>query len=476
MIFRVISAVILIIITTNIFSQKKLEYQTQVGIISSTGKNTAFWAVSNQNGVISNNPNSEFIRSGLFVPYDSSRNKKLDVSAGLDLVRRFDGGYDILYQQYYLKFKYRFLHLQGGRIEEFFGNQDSTLSSGCLLYSNNAQPLPKITAGILNYTAIPFTNGLVEIKGAVSHGWFEKGTYVKDTWLHQKYMFVRFGGKWPVRVHFGLMHSVQWSGISSDPSLGQLPSSFFYYTVIFQAKQLPFDSADFVNRGKQWTEYYNRIGNHLGSKYYGIDFDINKTSISLYYQNIMEDAGGVNDHNLRDGMLGLKIKMNDFTKVNKIVFEFINTTDQSMSWPRKRSIREPDDYFYNGIYQNGWTYKGNIIGTPLITSPNLMKMIDPNSGIRIINNRVIAGHFGVEGNVLNMSYRFLSTYSVNKGQWNLNIPPLHNENLSTMLELRKNLNKFYNIDISVILAADFGKMYNNNGTLMITLAKRGKLF
>jgi hypothetical protein len=458
-------------IESNTFSQKKqLNYSVESGAIGSTGKSTAFWAVSNRYGTISNNPNSAYLRTGLFVGYDSTRYKKLDYSLGGDIINRYDGDYDLIFQQYYLKFRYRFLNLEGGRIQEIFGNQDPTLSTGCVLFSTNARPIPKITAGIPNYTAIPFSKGYLEIKGGLSQGWFGKDYYVKNTLLHQKYFFVRIGEPLPISIHYGLFHAAQWGGDS--PEYGKMSTTLKDYFIIFFAKQL--DTTGMPKN--QENEYKNRIGNHLGSRFYGMDIKGRSFLLSLYYQTIIEDIGGANGHNIRDGLWGISLKLKRYKPIQKIVLEFLNTTDQSMWWPVKRKIFEPDNYFYNYYYKNGWTYKNNTIGTPLITSPAILNKIDPsNPTISTWNNRVVAAHIGLSGEILATKYKILSTYTLNKGLWSIPLKP-YRESLSSLIELSRHCNFLNGVDITTSVAFDLGKMYTNNTTLMISLRKSGFLF
>ncbi len=456
---------------------KSLHYNLQSTLVTSTGNSTAFWGVSNKYGTNSVKPNSAMLRTGIFTEFDTLRKNTFDYSFGVDLINRADGNYKSTFQQYFLKIKYRFITLQGGRIEEYLGDQDSTLSSGGLLWSGNAQPMPKVTIGILNYTPVPFTQGYLEIKGALSHGWFEKDTYVKNEWLHHKYLYLQAGGKLPVHVHFGFHHYAQWGGTS--PDFGKLPSSFKDYLVVFRAKQVDGDSS-FIreNPNVPIGELSNRIGNHLGSRNIGLDIATKPARFSLYYQTIFEDNSGYRWHNMPDGLWGLSIKFSQLKWISGFVYEYLNTTDQSMSWAQDREAGEPDDYFNHGIYFNGWTYNDYTIGSPLITSPGLLKQIGIDTDIKydyLRNDKLTAHHMGFKGLIKNINYKLFLTYSKNEGTYR--VPFVYTKkSVSTYLELTKQLERFYHFEVSVATAIDFGSMYGNNGSVLLTIRKRGKLF
>src|SRR5690606_10131284 len=77
----------------------------------------------------------------------------------------------VVIQQGYLKARYGALEFRGGRFEEILGEVDPLLSTGSLGISGNALPIPKIGFAFPDYVAVPFTNGWLQVKGLISHGW-----------------------------------------------------------------------------------------------------------------------------------------------------------------------------------------------------------------------------------------------------------------------------------------------------------------
>jgi hypothetical protein len=472
--FGLLLLIVCFISKIDLIAQKSIDYDIKSTFVGSTDNATAFWAVSNKYGTISSNPNCGLVQTKLFAGFDTLPSKKWDYSVGMDVLNRFDGQYKFSFHQYFLRLKYRFLIAQAGRMEEHIGNQDSTLSSGGLLWSRNAAPMPKVTIGILNYTPIPFTQGFLEIKGAISHGWFEKNTYVKHEWLHHKYIYVQAGGKLPVKIHAGFHHFVQWGGVLPDGT--KLPSSLSDFATIFFAKQ--YDSTYIPFGTPLEPEYSNRVGNHLGSRHFGLDVNTRPMSVSLYYQTIFEDASGMKWHNVADGLWGMAVKLKKCSYLSSFVYEYLNTNDQSMSYTPDKNDNEPDDYFNNSIYYNGWTYKDFTIGSPLITSPALLKKIGIGNNTwydYLRNNRVKAHHFGLKGIIRNIDYLLFVTYTENKGTYHYPFD-FNKKSVSTYLELKKIFPKFYHIEVTLAVAQDFGKMYTPKSTFLFTLRQNGKLF
>ncbi|MEM8969400.1 MAG: hypothetical protein AAGE93_23480, partial [Bacteroidota bacterium] len=75
---------------------------------------------------------------------------------------------------------------------------------------------------------------------------------------------------------------------------------------------------------------------------------------------------------------------------------------------------------------SGWTYQDRIIGTPLFYTKSRMKLydptfVDPDEGgfnFNIVNNRVVAHHFGITGNYKDYwKYKLLATFSTNYGTY-----------------------------------------------------------
>ncbi|MBN1181146.1 MAG: hypothetical protein JXB49_02590, partial [Bacteroidales bacterium] len=146
-----------------------VSFFAEAGVLASTGKTCPFWLFSNRAGTVSLHSPSLGLRTGLSGEVGITRNIKFSYGADINVYLAKTSR--INFQQIYGTLKIGFLNLKGGLWEETHGNQDSTLSSGGLLWSGNAPPIPKLGLIIPDYTAVPLTKGFVRFKGGIYHGW-----------------------------------------------------------------------------------------------------------------------------------------------------------------------------------------------------------------------------------------------------------------------------------------------------------------
>ena len=450
---------------TNCQIVKTPSYHVEVGSSASVGDETPFWLISNRYGLISPNKYNSWLKAGFKTSLNKT--KPIDFDYGLDLVNRYDNRNKLYFNEGYARLKLWFINIQAGSKEEKFGNQDSSLSSGGLLWSGNARPMPKIAIYVPNFTAIPFTKGYFEFKGGISHGWFGDQPFAKNYYLHHKYGYIRFGGKLPVHLSYGMHHFAQWGGESSN--FGKQPETLKDFVKIFFAKGGGSSAAP--------GDIVNRLGNHLGSRNFGLDIDFRDYKTGIYWQTIFEDGSGKAYRNISDGLWGIYLRSSDkHNLITGLVYEFIKTTNQS--GPYNLNPTDPsdtheyggnDNYFNHWVYQAGWTYDNMTIGTPLITSPAVLHG-DPVEYIR--NNKVIAHHFAFEGVYNHLVYKLFYTYSLNYGT---NYYPFSAFKSQHSVMLHTNLVNTlpWGIDLNVTLGMDKGKMYGNNVGIMISLVKSG---
>ncbi len=375
----------------------------------------------------------------------------------------------VYFHELYAKARFSVFDLIIGSREEHLGNQDSTLSCGGILFSQNTRPMPKITLGIEHFTPVPFTKGFLEIKGALTHGYFTDNTYFQNVFLHHKYAYVKLGGKCPIHFHYGLDHVAQWGGYSTSASIDKQPINLHDYLIIFLGKSGEKDAPI--------GEQINALGNHIISQSTRFDIDIKNFKVSGYWQNVSEDGPIrfiTNTMNVPDGLWGITIRNPKFALVNGILYEYLNTTDQSGPYHDKDGIiyGGADSYFENYIYRSGWTFNNRIIGAPFISLPTF----DSSGAMTFLNNRVQVHHFGIEGDIANYKYRILSSFSKNYGNYSSVLDEKRRNNTSLILEVKKQFPKLYNIEIGYTVAADFGKLYGNSIGSLFSIRKTGDLF
>lgn len=436
----------------------EIELYAGGSVVSGTMK--PFWLTSNQSGKYSLDPFEGI--AGIRVEASDSSASLISFDYGFESYIPVRENGSVILQQGYLEIKTPMLTFRGGMKEETIGNQDSLLSIGSTVWSQNHRPMPKLVIETPGYVDVPFTKGYLEANGSLAHGWFEKDRYVDNVMLHQKHLHLRFGGDFFINASLGLIHFAQWGGISPDPRFGALPSDFDAFTRVFLVQG---GDPALVDS----SEAKNKLGNHLGSRNYRIDIRADAFSAGLYYQTIFEDNSGASKEFNEDGLLGIMFTTRNKQRwINRVVVERLKTTFQSgtihdLSGPVKR--KGNDDYFNNYVYRSGWSYHGMTLGTPMLTSP----VFNQSDEIRLPNNRVIAYHIGIGGMAGKYPYLTYMTYSNNLGTYSQPIDPPKKQ-FSWYLETT--LPEIWRgIDVNIMLAADIGSMYGNNLGAIILLRK-----
>ncbi|MGF1586963.1 MAG: capsule assembly Wzi family protein [Bacteroidales bacterium] len=468
LIFFLAATIVLFSSSCIIYGQVKVpEWNIGLNAVGGIGNQAPFWIISNRQGRFLPEKYAGSMELGLFTYKDT--NRIIDYDYGLNLYGRLGEENDYWFHQAYAGITlYDFVRLRIGMQEETGESKEPYLSTGAVMWSGNARPMPKIEVGTPGYVPVPFTYGYLEMKGLIAHGWFEEGRYASNVLLHQKNAYARLGGSLPVRLYYGFNHYAQWAG-SSPRQEEPYPSDFKSFVKVFFNR-----SGDKNDPGTPDGWAINRFGNSLGSQHYGIDFDIANFNAGIYQQDIFEDGSGMRKQNFPDGIWGAWLRFPENNRIiQAFVYEFLHTTNQSGPYHdiEGDTLGGNDNYFNHGHYSSGWTYHKYTIGTPFITSPLLN---DPAS-FRIRNNRVIAHHFGFEGYITpTVTYRNLITFSRNFGTYSIPFQERRDQ-LSWMLEIAGPIN-YFNLEASITIAADKGEMYGDNAGVLFSIKKNGIFF
>jgi hypothetical protein len=279
------------------------------------------------------------------------------------------------------------------------------------------------------------------------------------------------GGKLPVNVHYGFHHYAQWGGLTSDPTIGRLPSGLSDFFKVFLAK-----GGD-GSTTTPWEEAANRVGNHIGSENFGFDIKLDKYKIQGYWQTIFEDNSGRHHRNIADGLWGLSIHTVNRNKIiNGLLYEFIRTTDQSGPshdpTPYFQRGGGNDNYFNHGFYVKGWTSHEMTIGTPFITSPVIMHgEAQFRYPVYLLNNKVKGHHLGLSGVFRKLNYSIMYSFIKNYGT---NDFPAYWEQNSFLLKTTLKQILPWGLDAAINIGIDNCKLYGKNAGIMISLIKSGK--
>lgn len=437
--------------------RETLLYTGEVSALSSSGQTAPTWMQANRNGEISSLPHSGNLSLGIVKPA-TRPNRWFDYDGAVVLSGRIAGvpsgnpkqaegsGF---FRALYAHVRLYIVDITAGIQPLTFDAGDPELSSGGLLFSTNAHPIPRISVGIDRWTAFPGLFGYVEIKGGVTHGWLtDKNPYVSKTLLHHKYIGGRLGGKLPVNISYEFHHAAQWGGYSVQ--YGDLGNN-----------REAFRSALLVESGGTMrNDQINAQGNHIGFQQMALDIKGKGWKVSAYWQTIQEDGPirfigfGMNN---KDGLWGVSATQTIWPFIQGVTYEFLNSTDQSGPFHDRDGCvyGGMDSYYQNTIYRQGWTYFGRIIGSPLLS---------------LNNSRVMAHHIGIRGDIYSYRYRILCTYADNYGNYRT---PVRSHNTAVLIEVNKRVPQAWNLEFGIALAGDFGTQYGNQFGAMITVKKQG---
>ncbi|HEY9262246.1 capsule assembly Wzi family protein, partial [Chitinophaga sp.] len=148
------------------------------------------WLLSNHFGTISDRKGDVSMHAGF--SNQQVWHDNFYIKYGLDVYNN-DHFQHTFIEQGYVKAGYKHWEIRAGRYEEIIGEVDKDLSSGSMGISGNALPIPKIGIAVTEYIPVPFTNGWLQFKGLLSHGWMGKDQFIKDAYLHEKNFYLRIG-------------------------------------------------------------------------------------------------------------------------------------------------------------------------------------------------------------------------------------------------------------------------------------------
>lgn len=459
-----------------------LRYTAETQASFSSGANTPFWLVNNKQGLSSIKNNSGYVRAAVFRDMDST-DHRFRWGAGADIAGCWNFTSSFVIQQLYFEARYRSLGLLIGQkeINGIFSNP--RLSSGDLLYSGNARPIPQIRVGLPEYTFVPFTKQWLAVKGYIAFGAFTDDGWqrhfanktakrTKHALYHGKAIFFRIGQtqrSWNVEA--GLEMAAQFGGSSiRNGQTTKMPVSFKDILKVI-----------FAGGGGSNTpigEQLNVYGNHVGTWNLAANYSpAPGWLLKAYYQHFFED------HSMmffqfpwRDGLWGFEAKFPKNRIISGFVYEFLYTKFQSGSvyWDKTSQIPHQisgkDDYYNHSIY-TGWQHWGMGIGNPLVISP-----IYNNDGtIQFTSNRLIGHHIGFMGQPLKqLGYRALFSYTRN---WGTYFKPLNNikSNFNALIELTYSPERLRGFEATLGVGIDRGSLIGNSTGAMITIKKTGIL-
>ena len=463
----------------------------------SHGAHAPFWLAANRYGLSSLDRNHGFLRAGFFRHIDYrprfSWAFAADFAVGYDLTSTF------VIQQLYGQARWRCLQLTVGSREHTEGFLDPSLSSGDMLLSPNARPIPQARLEMPHYEPVPFTNRWLHVKGYFSFGLLTDSHW-QHSWVnmelpgakrsvhrlyHSKGLFIRVGGpdKFPLSFEGGLEIAAHFGGSvylrsiypPYELELIKMPNGFKHWAKVV----VPLGGSQGSDNPSLAGEDLNVTGNHTGQWSAALKWEQPGAdwSLRLYYQHFFEDHSMMFfDYVWRDMLLGLEAKLPANPFVSKVVYEYINTRDQSgpVYWDHNADIPEQvsgNDTYYNHYLDVGWSHWGMGMGNPLLVSP----LYNANHELYFYHNRIKGHHLGVEGQPCSLvSYRMLLSLWRSWGTYDVPTPEIAHS-FSALWEASFHPRRLDGWSASVGLGLDAGGLLGHSIGVQFSIKKTGWL-
>ena len=504
------ATIILLLISISIQAQffSGTNYAVESQANSGAGEYAPFWLSANKYGLSSIQPiKNGYLRAGLFKSYEED--KTFSYAYGLDLVSTYNFDSRFIVQQAYLDLKYRAIAISVGSKERELELKNSFLSSGGMVFSRNARPIPQVRIEIPDYLPLGSINSLFAIKGHLAYGAYtdnswqkdftaKKTKYTENALYHSKALFLKIGNenRFPVVFEGGLEMAAQFGGkiynIGHKPYLDNSNGFIDFVNVLIS-------SGGDVTDGEKPNVY----GNQLGSWNVSLSYQFPAWKVRGYLEHYFEDHSMIVDeyawkkyadggwkestfswippiipsaYYWKDFLAGIEIEFPKNPFISTLVYEHLATKEQSGVINHDSTAEIPDqisaaDNYYNHSNYTGWQHWGMAVGNPFLLSP----IYNKDGRIQFKSNRVRAHHVGVSGNPTSeIAYRLLLSRTENWGTYG-----------NPFVDVRENKSFFFEICYSPkfldgwtatgAFAFDRGDMMGNNKGGMVSVRKTGLL-
>ena len=297
---------------------------------------------------------------------------------------RYQRQQPLVLRQIYAEVKYRGVYITAGMKDRPSWIVDGRYSSGDLVRSNNARPVPGLTAGFVDFQNIPFTNGWLQIEGEIMYGRLFDTKFTEkrfnyytsliagDLMYTYKRCYFRTKPEKPLSAIFGMQAAGQFGGNTRFYKNGKLDKRAdrgFHFRDLWDM----FFPMDGNGEG-----YYK--GNSLGSWDLQLRYRLpsDRGTLQAYFEWPWEDGSGIGRRNGWDGLWGLRYDFPREGAVSTIVAEYIDFTNHSgpIHWapddhPGNEITSEAtggDNYYNNDVY-GPYAYYGMAIGSPFLVAP-----------------------------------------------------------------------------------------------------------
>lgn len=377
--------------------ERELRSDAYFGIQGASGQ-TPFWHYANIYGRIPDRSAFNTLAGGSVHAPRFVSWKGFNLSAGVHTFGRIsDVNNSLHFQELYFKIDFAGFQAMVGRFRDDAEILAPDFSSGSMMISRNATPVPRLLFGTDGYKDIPFTSGHLQFKAIYSDGVLESNRHISNAMMHHKSLHLKMNIL-VFEIMTGFIHNVQWGG--TDPERGRLPMGFDDYLRVVLGR-----SADQASGATEF-EVTNRLGNTIAAYDGEMIVHLGKHQILAYRQIYLEDTLSMALRSYLAGLFGLGYRnaAND-SWLNLALLEYVNTIrqDSFRNAPKGRA-----NYYNHYVYLSGWAYHGSAIGNPLLTYDSEQHLFT--------NNMILGWHFAFAGNITDdLSYILKFTYTRNYG-------------------------------------------------------------
>lgn len=408
---------------------------------------------------------------------------RYDASAGWSTVKSRPEAWRV--QQLWAAVKWRGVVLNLGAMERMSALLNNGLSSGDMVESGNARPVPQARIGFIDFQNIPFTHGWVQIQGEVAFGkmtdsdwWlnhYNRFNYhiTEGQWYNYQRCYFRTKPSERFSVTLGMQAATNFGGTMKRYSAGEL-----MYERKFDVNAETFWKVFFPTGGGE--EFY--VGHHLGSWDFMARYRFGGSAgrLKAYFQWPWEDGSGIGRRNGWDGLWGLEWSSNAPGWITGVVAEYLDLTNQSGpqhyapgDLPGTSITTEStgaDDYYNNQMY-NAYANYGVGMGSPMVMSP----LYNLDGYPAYIGNRMRGFHIGAEGLIAEgLQWRLRGGYRKAWGSGRVILrEPLHTTAVAA--DFRWNVRQVPGLRLNAAVAFDCGTMPGNSFGVMIGVTYSGVL-
>ena len=466
--FRFLLIFIVLFTFYNLKAQNPLHISVSNSTLAATESVLPFWFTANQHGKIEAN-NSFLNISEIFIGqnYQNTNNLNLGYIWGGDFIAAFGSSSYYQINKVFAGFSYRGWEIKGGTFYDEIRYAGLSTSNGIIAESQNSRPVPKVRLATLGYKQFPFWQNWLSFKGEYEEGFLNDERYVNGAHLHHKNLYFKFQTSSTFNFRIGFEHYVMWGGISADENIGELPGWENYWRYVFA---LP-GGEDFPV-----TDQQNISGNQLGAYQFEFNKDFSDLHLALYISHPWEDNSGLNWHNWPDNLIGLHVNFKNSKKlITDVVYEFTNSRQQSIrdsiySWEENSGqwkMNEYDSYYNHGVYQSGFTYRQQVMSSPLFYPVKISDKIS----LGLNSNRFFAHHFGLRGNFNGfIGWKGLLTYIQHLGTYSKPYAEVQKQ-ISGLFEVQY-INPGFPVQIGISAAGDAGNYAGKNLGFRLNLTKK----